>query len=118
MATSSWEKNFYVPEEKADEFFEEITRDVPPTLDKNFKSQFKTGKEAKEFLHKIGEALEDEGWNPLTKNFALNEEQTNRLLEIQKQQTEPTKYEKTNRLQEGKKLLAELSEAFNEPKQE
>ena len=52
------------------------------------------------------------------KNFALNAEQTKKLLEAQKQQTEPTEYIKNNRLEEGKKLLTELSEAFNEPKQE
>ena len=116
MPTSSWEKNFYVPKEKENEFLEEMERDVPPTLPKSFKSQLKTGKEAKEYLEKIGEALNNEDWNPLTKNFALNAEQTKKLLEIQQQQTEPNKYQKNNRVEEGKRLLKELSEQYSKNK--
>ena len=39
MATSSFSKNFFVPPEKADEFLEEMTREVAPILPKDFKSQ-------------------------------------------------------------------------------
>lgn len=53
MATSSFSKNYYVPKSKADEFVEEMTRDIPPTLTKDFKTQFKRGKAAKLFLQKI-----------------------------------------------------------------
>lgn len=53
MATSSFGKIFAIPENKTKEFLEEMKRETPPTLTKEFKSQFKTEKDAKELLDKI-----------------------------------------------------------------
>ena len=39
MATSSFSKNFIVENEKSDEFVEELTKEVPPTLEKDFTSR-------------------------------------------------------------------------------
>ena len=41
MATTSFEKQFYVSKEKAQEFWKEMNRKVKPTLTKDFKTEFK-----------------------------------------------------------------------------
>lgn len=53
MATSSFKKRFYVTKQKAKEFTEEMEKEANPTLSKEFKTQLKRGKEAREFLQKI-----------------------------------------------------------------
>ena len=52
MPTSSFFKHYYVPEEKADEFVEEMTREVPPTLTKDFETKFKHVWEIEDLLNK------------------------------------------------------------------
>jgi hypothetical protein len=56
MATSSFEKQFYINKEKVDEFIEELTKETQPTLTKEFKTRHKSAKEVEELLQKaLGE---------------------------------------------------------------
>lgn len=53
MPTSSFGKQFYVPQETVEEFLEEMNKSIEPTLTKEFKSQLKQGRDAELFLQKI-----------------------------------------------------------------
>lgn len=53
-------------------------------------------------------------YNPATKNFALNEEQTKRLLQYMEEPTCEVQYEKNNRLKEGRELLTQLSAQYSQ----
>lgn len=57
MPTSSFFKHYYVPASKADEFVEMMVKEVPPTLKKDFQSQFKHEKELRPLLEKALENL-------------------------------------------------------------
>lgn len=59
MPTSSFGKEFVISREKFEEIQREEATPVSEIL-KDFESQAKTGKEAKEYLEKIGKALENE----------------------------------------------------------
>ena len=52
MATSTFDKQFKVRQEKVNGFVREMTRKVAPTLDSGFKSKFMHEKDLKESLHR------------------------------------------------------------------
>jgi len=52
MATSTFTKQFEVKKKKSDLFLKEMTRSVPPTLDKDFKSNLKPINDYEEQLKK------------------------------------------------------------------
>lgn len=52
MATSTFGKHFTVTKEKANDFVKEMTKDVAPTLKKNFHSNMTHEKDLKDFLQK------------------------------------------------------------------
>ena len=52
MATSTFAKQFSVKQDKADEFVNEMTRPVSPTLRRNFRSQLTHAKNVRDDLKK------------------------------------------------------------------
>ena len=52
MATSTFNKQFYVSVKKADEFAKEMAREIKPTLTNEFKTQLKREKDVRNLLQK------------------------------------------------------------------
>lgn len=53
MATSTFGKEFRVTKQKANGFVKEMTREVTPTLKRNFQSNLKHEKDLKDILQKV-----------------------------------------------------------------
>ena len=60
----------------------------------------------------IGELMREFPDSPFFKNFVLEKEATEKLFEAMKDPSCVAKYEKNNRLLEGKELLEKLSKEF------
>ena len=52
MATSTFNKQFYISRKKADEFIKEMAKEIKPTLTNEFKTQLKQERDVRNLLQK------------------------------------------------------------------